>query len=244
LLTLEAWRKGIRVQQVAFTLAKVLVDQWQRDRGDVIPTHRLFPQLLSYAQQFLATKLECHGNRTAQDVAINPYFQRAVGMIYDALEPVDEARENQERPVVVPGAAGMRSTRFVEFHTGREPWAVQKCHLSGMVADTRTWEQAAAFALDAHPRVKRWVKNDHLGFVVPYRKDGTRRRYLPDFIVELESGEKLVVEIKGELGDAEIKAAAAQRWCNAVNNDGRYGRWSYHLVRQPTDIARLAAQTS
>lgn len=108
-----------------------------------------------------------------------------------------------------------------------------------MVADTRTWEQAAATALDAHESVKRWVKNDHLGFVIPYRKDGVRRRYLPDFIVELASGEHLVVEIKGQIGDAEIKAAAAHRWCNAVNNDGRFGNWSYRLVRNPADLTLL-----
>ena len=108
-----------------------------------------------------------------------------------------------------------------------------------MVADTKTWEQSAATALDAHPGVAHWVKNDHLGFQVPYRKDGVRRRYLPDFIVDLVTGERMVVEIKGQIGDAEVKAAAAQRWCNAVNNDGRFGLWSYHLVRQPPDLMSL-----
>jgi type III restriction enzyme len=41
------------------------------------------------------------------------------------------------------------------------------------------------------------------------------------------------------VGDAEVKAAAAHRWCNAVNNDGRFGRWSYHLVKQPPDLMKL-----
>ena len=75
--------------------------------------------------------------------------------------------------------------------------------------------------------------------MVPYRKDGVRRGYLPDFIVELDSGERLLVEIKGQVGDAEIKAAAAHRWCNAVNNDGRFGRWSYHMVKQPANLSGL-----
>ncbi len=66
-----------------------------------------------------------------------------------------------------------------------------------------------------------------------------RRRYQPDFLAELVSGEHLVVEIKGQLGDAEIKVAAAHRWCKAVNNDGRFGRWYYHLVRQPPDLMKL-----
>ena len=88
----------------------------------------------------------------------------------------------------------------------------------------------------------KWVKNDHLGFVVPYRKDGIRRRYLPDFIVDLTTGERLMVEVKGQPGDAEVKAQAAHRWCTAVNNDGRFGRWSYHIVRQPPDLMKLLDQ--
>ena len=241
-VNLEQWRARVRVQQVAFTIAKVVAQQWVQERGEIIPMHRLFPQMLGYAQRYLGSKLDCRGNRAPQDVALNPYFQKAAGILFDALHPVDDSGQNRERPVVSPGAAGERSTRFVEFFTGRTPWPVQKCHLNAMVADTKTWEQAAATALDAHPAVRRWVKNDHLGFVVPYRKDGVRKGYLPDFIVELDSGERLVVEIKGQVGDAEIKAAAAQRWCNAVNNDGRFGRWSYHLVKQPANLSRLLDQ--
>ena len=156
-----------------------------------------------------------------------------------SCSPQEVDKLELERPIVTPGVAGMRSSKHVEFYTGRQPWPVQKCHLNAMVADTKTWEQAAATALDAYPAVARWVKNDHLGFVVPYRKDGTRRHYLPDFIVELAGGDRLIVEIKGQVGDAEIKAAAAHRWCSAVNNDGRFGRWSYHLVYQPANLSRL-----
>jgi len=46
---------------------------------------------------------------------------------------------------------------------------------------------------------------------------------LPYFIVEMESGERLTVEINGQTGDTEIKAAAAYLWCTAVNNDRRFG---------------------
>jgi type III restriction enzyme len=238
-VNLAQWRTTVRVQQVAFTMAKVLTQQWIHERGDVIPTHRLFPQMLGYAQRFLSSKLKPSGNRAPQDVALNPYFQQAVGMLFDSLVPVDESGQSQERPIIAPGPAGERSTRHVEFYTGRQPWPVQKCHLNAIVADTKTWEQSAATALDAHPAVTRWVKNDHLGFTVPYRKDGVRRSYLPDFIVDLVTGERLAVEIKGQTGDAEIKAVAAHRWCNAVNNDGRFGRWSYHIVRQPPDLMSL-----
>ena len=138
------------------------------------------------------------------------------------------------------GTSGLRSTRYVEFATGRDLWPGTRSHLNAMVADTKKWEQSAAYCLDTHDQVRAWVKNDHLGFIVPYRKDGTKRSYLPDFIVELVSGEKLVVELKGQvIDDALVKAAAAKRWCEAVNRDGRFGSWSYHLMKHPADLMQL-----
>jgi type III restriction enzyme len=91
------------------------------------------------------------------------------------------------------------------------------------------WERQAAELLDEHASVHAWVKNDRLGFAVPYRKDGIARKYFPDFLVELEDGQKLLIEIKGQAGDADVKKAAAERWCRAANNDGRFGRWRYEL---------------
>lgn len=34
-------------------------------------------------------------------------------------------------------------------------------------------------------------------------------------------------------------APAAHRWWNAVNNDGRFGRLSYHRVKRPPDLMEL-----
>jgi type III restriction enzyme len=63
---------------------------------------------------------------------------------------------------------------------------------------------------------------------------------LPDFIVELVSGAKLVIEIKGQvIDDALIKEAAAKRWAEAVNRDGRFGQWTYHLMKHPADLMKL-----
>lgn len=115
----------------------------------------------------------------------------------------------------------MRSTAFVEFFTGRDLWPATRCHLNALVADTEKWEQSAAYCLDTHAQVRAWVKNDHLGFIVPHRKDGSKRNYLPDFIVELVSGDWLLIETKGRVIDvALVKAAAAKRWCEAVNREG------------------------
>jgi type III restriction enzyme len=227
-VNLEVWRQGVRLQQVAFELAKVLTQKWKEDRGESIPVHRLFPQLLDAATHFIDGHVEPLKTRTKQDLAINPYFGKAVAMLFNAMEAVDAGGESRERAVLAPGAAAMRSTRFVDFHTGKVLHDVERCHLNAAVFDS-DWERQAADLLGAHPAVAAWVKNDRLGLVIPYRKDGVARKYLPDFVVMLVHGDRLLVEIKGQIGDAMIKKAAAERWCRAVSNDGRFGRWGYRL---------------
>ncbi|MHB8257129.1 MAG: BPTD_3080 family restriction endonuclease [Acidiferrobacterales bacterium] len=227
-VNLEAWRKGVRTQQVAFELAKVLTEKWKADRGDSIPVHRLFPQMLEAATRFIDQHVEPIKTRAKQDLALNPYFGKAIAMLFNAMEPVDKGGASQEKAILAPGAAATRSTRFVDFHTGKALHDVEKCHLSAAVFDS-DWERQAAELLGTHATVEAWVKNDRLGLVVPYRKDGVSRKYLPDFVVELKNGDRLLIEIKGQIGDAMIKRAAAERWCRAVTNDGRFGRWDYCL---------------
>ena len=237
-VNLDAWRLGVRVQQVAFALAKVLATKWREDRGDAIPAHRLFPQMLEAATHFIEEHVTPVGSRTNQDLAINPYFGKSVAMIVNAWESADGGGMSQERALYATGAAAMRSTRQVDFHTGKALHDVRRCHLNAAVFDS-DWERQAAEILERDPAVVAWVKNDRLGLIIPYRKDGTARKYLPDFIVELVNGDHLIVEIKGQLGEALLKKAAAERWCRAVSNDGRFGNWSYHLCFGSVDLARV-----
>jgi type III restriction enzyme len=237
LVSLEAWRTSVRVQQVAFMIAREMTVAWVKDRGGSgIPTHTLFPQLLATVNRFLAEKVTCKGNRKVQDVAISPYFGQALGSLLDAVTAVDESGASREKPIVT----GIRSTKWVDFHTGKDIAPVQKCHLNAGVFDTKLAEQQAAYIFDTDERVDRWVKNERLGFVIPYRREGIQRKYFPDFIVELADGEKLIIETKGrDMPDVEVKTIAAKRWCAAVNNDGRYGRWTYYLVWEAGDIVRI-----
>jgi len=239
LVSLTAWRSRVRVQQVAFHLAREMTKTWIEERGGNIPTHVLFPMLLEAVTRFLAEKVECKGTRVVQDVAINPYFGRAKGALLEALQAVDEIGASRERPIV----AAVRSTTWVDFHTGKDIAPVQKCHLNAGVFDTRLFEQQAAFMLDTNDVVDRWVKNERLGFVIPYRREGVLRRYFPDFLVVLGNAERLIIETKGrETPDVELKEKAALRWCQAINNDGRYGHWSYCLVWEAGELHRLLSK--
>ena len=114
-----------------------------------------------------------------------------------------------------------------------------------LVADTKHWEQSAAYYVDKHEAVDAFVKNAGLGFAIPYLHNGQMHDYLPDFIIRMCSDEShhLILEVKGYDTLEEVKAAAAERWINAVNADGKYGRWRYAMVKKVTDVNSAIKQT-
>lgn len=99
------------------------------------------------------------------------------------------------------------------------------------------WEATEAFALDRSPLVEAWVKNDHLGFEVFYVYRGVVRKYRPDFLIRLTSGDMLVLEVKGKDSEQDrTKREFLDRWVSAVNEHGGFGRWTWAVSRSPGDI--------
>jgi type III restriction enzyme len=246
LMTLTEWRGQFREQQVAFRLAREVVRRWRDEQaapdadGDpALPAQTLFPHLVSAARRFLAdrSKLICKGTANPVDVLlVNKYAQTAVDHLFTALRQGTRTAQG-ELPRIPLGAAGRGATGYVDFHTTKPICPAAKCHLNAMVADTEKWEQSAGFVLDTHPAVARWVKNEHLGLRIPYRKHGVPANYLPDFIVVLETGLTLLTEVKGRYADdADLKAKAAQRWVAAVNRTREYGTWRYLVITDPPKL--------
>ena len=50
------------------------------------------------------------------------------------------------------------------------------------------WEAELCRVVEAHPRVRAYVKNQGLGLEVPYLYGSTLRTYIPDFIVKVDDG--------------------------------------------------------
>jgi hypothetical protein len=72
---------------------------------------------------------------------------------------------------------------------------------------------------------------------VPYRFNGRTCRYIPDFIVKLGLDRFVLVEGKGrQTSKDDAKETAALRWVAAVNGDGRWGTWSYAVVRAKAEV--------
>jgi type III restriction enzyme len=132
------------------------------------------------------------------------------------------------------------STSHVNFTTSkRDRWETNagRCHVNWVILDS-DWEAEFCRVAEAHPKVKAYVKNHSLGLEVPYRMGSESKKYIPDFIVQVDDGRtidgepdflNLIVEIKGYRGeDAKEKASTMEvYWVPAVNNSGKYGRWQF-----------------
>jgi type III restriction enzyme len=74
-----------------------------------------------------------------------------------------------------------------------------KSHINYVVADTKTWEESAAYLIDTNDAVDAFAKNAGLGFAIPYFYNGEAHDYIPDFIVRLKTEPPLhlIIEVKG-----------------------------------------------
>ena len=129
-----------------------------------------------------------------------------------------------------------------------------KSHVSHVVLDGEkgnTWEENTADILEGHGQVWSYVKNDRLGFDIPYVHEGRSHEYVPDFLVQMVAQpdgieRTLIIEVSGGRKDQELRAVKAQtardRWCAAVNNHGGWGRWAYLEIDDMTFAAKQINQ--
>jgi type III restriction enzyme len=114
-----------------------------------------------------------------------------------------------------------------------------------VVADTESWEQKMAQTLEDMHEVICYVKNQNLGFTIPYTINGEEHNYIPDFIVPIDDGHgrdnplNLILEVSGEARkDKAAKVSTARDlWVSAVNNHGGFGRWEFIEISDPWDTA-------
>jgi type III restriction enzyme len=212
---------------------RLLYTKW-RDPGEEAKLH-LFGQLKRITRQWLDTCLICKGGTYPAQLM----YQELADMACERITAGITRKLIGERPVkIVPDPYNpIGSTMHVKFNTSRtDRWETdaRRCHINWVILDS-DWEAEFCRVAESHPRVKSYVKNHNLGFEVPYRYGSEQRMYRPDFIVVVDDGHgdddslHLIVEIKGyRREDAkEKKSTMDTYWVPGVNNDGRYGRWSF-----------------
>jgi len=225
--------KETRPATIVFHLTKHLLLTKYRDPGKEPKLH-LFGQLKAIVRQWLdGGYLRCTGGTFSAQVLYREIADMACERIKQAI--TETLKGEQLIKVILDPYNPEGSTSYVDFPTSkRTRWKTdaRKCHINWVVCDS-DWEAEFCRVAEAHPRVCTYVKNQGLGLEVPYLMGATPRKYLPDFIVQIDDDQEkplnLIVEIKGFRGeDAKDKANTMRAfWIPGVNNLGTYGRWAF-----------------
>lgn len=236
--------KRYRDQQVAFAIAKRALQKYFTDDEGAVKSW-YFPQLVEITRRWMAECVTLKDNAFIQLLMLAETAHNAADKIYRSV-----VRDQEGQHILKPILASYNtvgSTKHIHFDTTRNVMVTRedKCHLNFMVADTDSWEQRTALALEDMPEVKSYVKNHNLGFTIPYTIDGDQREYTPDFIAQIDDGRgsedllNLIVEVSGpDKKDKAAKVATADTlWVPAINNHGAFGRWAFIEIRDPNNTA-------
>jgi type III restriction enzyme len=240
--------KANRVNRVAFEVAKEVLERFFGEDGNHKPW--LFPQVLEITKKWMSDCLVMKDNTFVQMLLITRFTRNAAEKVYRSIVASVDGQERIKpilRTFEVEG-----STDYVDFDTTKNVYVTDedKCPISHVVADTSSWEQKMASVLEEMPEVISYVKNQSLGFSIPYVLEGDSRQYIPDFIVRMRiSGQEtplnLILEVSGEKRkDKAAKVETARNlWVPAVNNHGGFGKWAFIEITDPWDSISLIRGT-
>jgi type III restriction enzyme len=245
--------KRQRAQTVAFEVAKLILERYFRAEGAEATAGNgaapapaggvqvwLFPQVLGIVKRWLAECVVCKDDTFPQLLLFTQKASEAAEKIYRAIVATSGGEKRLRAEVQRYDPTG--STAFVSYDTTKTTWQTDpaKCHINLVPCDSG-WEAKFAQTLESLPEVLAYVKNQSLGFKVPYTLEGRPGNYYPDYIVRISDGHgsddplNLVVEISGqELKEKEAKVETASKmWVPAVNAEGAYGRWAFLEIDDP-----------
>lgn len=136
------------------------------------------------------------------------------------------------------------STKYVNGNTVKDIYPTQKSHVNYVVMDS-DWEGICAKTLEEIENVECYVKNQFLGFAIPYVKEGKDKMYFTDFIARVKTKDgsikNLMIEITGMNKDkAEKKWFVENRWIPAVNSlKEKYDYAEWHFIEIANDIRNI-----
>ncbi|MEO8460731.1 MAG: DEAD/DEAH box helicase family protein [Dokdonella sp.] len=243
-IDLEQLPESFRLQRLTFLAARKAFDQLK-------PTFTggrdyLVFQLIRLVEQFIASeKLVVPGlfhqeplrKRILMTLNIDRIVEYLLRYVYE---------QNVERmELVFDEDAPIGSTRNMRtWYTTKPNIPTVRSQISRVVGDS-AWEGYAANLFETSRNVTSYVKNDHLGFQIYYMWNGSRRRFIPDFVVRLANEKTLVLEIKGVDDDQnKAKRSALAAWVQGVNQKGGFGKWcsdvAFNLHELPDILERHA----
>ena len=230
---LEAKRKSTLLY---YLTSHLLSTSWCDRLGN--PKYHLFGQLKGIAREWLDDYLVCP---TGTSIA-HLFSVQVLAQACERINAAIVAGHSDDRPIaaILDRNDITGSTRSVNFVTTKKTlWKTDSdlCHVNWAVCDSE-WEAEFCRMVEKHPLTRAYVKNQGLGFEVPYRYGSENRRYLPDFIVRLDTDDQqppmyIIVEIKGYRREnaKDKKLTVEEYWVPSINRLRTYGHWDFIELR-------------
>jgi len=231
----------IRQQTIIFKIAVNIYDsekklEWKSNRGEFLV------QLIGVIEKFIySDKISIKNPLYNQDesrrkILIMLNMNKVVQHIWNEIRTLNTEVAipvyDKENPI-------LSTTNIRTWWTSKPCESFPKTHINYVVVDSQL-EYLEAKTINDSNFVQSFAKNDHLNFFVWYNYQGVSRRYFPDFIVKLKTGENLILETKGQ--DSELnrtKRTYLEEWCKAVNQNGGFGQWSCAVSFNPNDLETI-----
>ncbi|MDA8014002.1 MAG: DEAD/DEAH box helicase family protein [Gammaproteobacteria bacterium] len=240
--SLREFRRQKRLQERLYEMTAALARDYSGNAECELPRGEVFAQLYPVVRAYITEKVRAISPAETPDAFLAPYYGWIIETLRENLRADGGAAPELPR---YESSRGDGSTADVDFYSARELYPVKKSHINAMVADNKL-ETATVQRLDQNKKVFAFVKNEGLGFAIPYLHNYEPHEYLPDFILRLHPSEPryLVLETKGYDPRREVKKRAAERWVSAVNADGSRGKWSYRMISEAAEVAGAVEQAA
>lgn len=230
-IDLEKLPEEFRLQRLLFVAARKAYATMQH--GFSAAPEYLIQQLVRLVESFFNSgKLNIpslfHQEPLRKRILIALSIDRIVSHVVAHVQ-----RQNAERQEpIFDSEFPIGSTRVMRtWYTTKPCHETVKSQVSHVVIDS-SWEAYTAALLEKRPEVASYAKNDHLGFNIYYLWRGSKRKFVPDFIIRLKNGKQLILEIKGQDSEQNrAKRLALNAWVQAVNGRGGFGMWCWDVVK-------------
>jgi type III restriction enzyme len=238
-IDLNELNKTIRLQKIIFLATKDVYESIGRSwKGN---KEFLLAQIVKLVEEFVhSEKIQVidivEGQELRKKMTFLFNMQKIVQHIFDAIKDANI----EEKKLILNHQHIMKSTGEMQPWSTKKPAEyVIKNHINLSVYDNK-WEMSTGQELERNKKVTSWVKIDHLGFVIKYIYNGILHDYWPDFLIKLQNGITLVLEIKGQDDDQNrTKRKFLEEWVDTVNSDGSYGMWAWDVAFNPSDVRTI-----
>ena len=238
----------LRDSQVIYYFAHLMIREYYTSREHGQQFQR-FPDIKCIVEKWYNEQLEIVGGDGSPE-------QKRLVMLWNYKAVLDNINEgihkanadHEEITAVLNYYNPEETTAHVYRATNKDVYPTEKSHVNYVIAEDNSWQQIAAKTLDSMDNVIAWVKNDYLGFRIPYTVGDENKVYLPTFIVKVKKTDESIINLivecekfdSDKTGNKDSKHHyLKERWIPAANNLKTYGQWDLLEVEDIDQLKEL-----